>query len=52
MSTHHTLASFVRALGRRPYWMAGWKILADFERPLDVLVRYIFGGGSTRWRSG
>ena len=43
--THHTFRSFLRALGQRPFWVAGWNILLRFRRPFDVLTRYVFGRG-------
>jgi len=32
--THHTLRTFLRALGQRPFWLAGWNILVRFRGPL------------------
>jgi FkbM family methyltransferase len=44
--THHTFRSFLRALGQRPFWVAGLNIFLQFRRPLDVFTRYLFGRGS------
>jgi FkbM family methyltransferase len=44
--THHTIGSFFRALGQRPFWVAGLNIFLRFRRPLDVLIRYVFGRGT------
>jgi hypothetical protein len=44
--TRHTFRSFLRALGQRPFWVAGLNIFLQFRRPLEVFTRYLFGRGS------
>lgn len=44
--THHTFSSFLRALGHRPFWVAGENIFRRFHTPADVFSRYVIGTGS------
>lgn len=44
--THHTVGSFLRALGQRPFWVAGMNVFVRFRNPVDVFFRYVLGSGS------
>jgi FkbM family methyltransferase len=44
--THHTVGSFILALRRRPFWVAGVNILTRFRSPAAVFSRYVFGTGT------
>ncbi|PIQ82517.1 MAG: hypothetical protein COV76_03460 [Candidatus Omnitrophica bacterium CG11_big_fil_rev_8_21_14_0_20_64_10] len=43
---HHSLKNFFAALFKKPFYVAFVNIFLRFERPLEIMARYVFGKGA------